>query len=41
MLHQPHPLTNLEDKVTDFEVLRWSFWLKFLEVGVTWTFEWI
>ena len=32
MLHHHHPLTNLEVKVMDFEILRWSFWLKsFLE----------
>ena len=37
MLHHPHPNTNLEVKVTDFEI----FWLKFLEVDISWTFEWI
>ena len=41
MLHQPYPVTNLEVKVTDFEILRWSFWLKFLEVAISWPFEWI
>ena len=41
MLHQPLPLTNFEVKVTDVETLRWSFWLKFLEVDTSWTFEWI
>ena len=41
MLHHPHPLTILEDKVTDFEILRYSFWLKFLEVDISWTFNWI
>ena len=33
MLHHPHPLTNLEVKVTDFESLRWSFWLKVFGIG--------
>ena len=37
MLHHPHPLINLEVKVTDFEILRWSFWLKFLELDISWT----
>ena len=41
MLHQPHPLTVFEVKVRDFEILRWSFWLKFLEVDISWTYEWI
>ena len=41
MLHQPHLLTNFEVKSTDFEILCWSFWLKFLEVDISWTFEWI
>ena len=39
MLHHPHPLTNLGVKVTDFEILRWSFWLKLLESDISWTFE--
>ena len=38
MLHQPHPLINFEIKVRDFEILLWSFWLKFLEVDIAWTF---
>ena len=41
MLHHPQPLTNLVVKVMDFEILRWSFWLKFLELDISWTFEWI
>ena len=34
-------LTNLEVKVTDFEILSWCFWLKFLELDYCWIFEWI
>ena len=30
----PIPLTNLEIKVTHFEILRYSFLLKFLEVYI-------
>ena len=41
MLHHPHPITNLEVKVTDFEILLWSFWLKFLELDISWTYKWI
>ena len=41
MLHHPHPLTNLEVKVTDFEILRYGFGLKFLELDISWTVEWI
>ena len=37
MLHHPHPLINLEVKVMDFEILRWSFWLKILELDISWT----
>ena len=33
MLHYPHTLINLEVKVTDFEILRWSFWLKVFRIG--------
>ena len=33
MLHHPHPLTYLEVKVTDFEILRWSFWFKVFRIG--------
>ena len=33
MLHHPYPLTNLAVKVTDFEILRWSFWLKVFRIG--------
>ena len=33
MLHHPHPLTNLAVKVTDFEILHWSFWLKVFRIG--------
>ena len=33
MLHHLHCLTNLEVKVTDFEILRWSFWLKGFGIG--------
>ena len=28
-------------KVTDIEILCWSFWLKFLEWDISWTLEWI
>ena len=38
MLHHPHPLTNLA--VKDFEILSWSFYLKVLELDISWTFEW-
>ena len=41
MLHYPHPNTNLEVKVKDFEILCWIFRLKFLEVDISWTFKWI
>ena len=33
MLHHPHPLTDLAVKVIDFEILRWSFWLKVFRIG--------
>ena len=33
MVHHPHPLTNLAVKVKDFEILRWSFWLKVFRIG--------
>ena len=32
---------DLEFKVTDFEILSQSFWLKFLEVCIFWSFSWI
>ena len=40
-MHHPHHLTVLEVKVTDFEILRLSFSLKFLEVDISYTFNWI
>ena len=33
VLHYSHPLTNLVIKVMDFEILRWSFWLKVFRIG--------
>ena len=32
---------DLQVKVTDFEILSESFWLKFLEVYIFWSFSWI
>ena len=34
-------MSDLEVKVTDFEILSLSFWLKFLEVYIFWSFSWI
>ena len=41
MLHYPNTLTNLEVKVTDFEILHFIFLSKILELDISWTFEWI
>ena len=34
-------ITDLDLKVTDFEILSQSVWLKFLEVYIFWSFSWI
>ena len=39
MLHHPHHLTVRKVKVMDFEIL--CIWLKFLEVDISWNFNWI
>ena len=41
MLYHHDHIGDLEVKGMDFEILSHSFWLKFLEVYIFWSFRWI